>query len=73
MAHVFHRLSGRKPSGSGIHIKPSHRGIFTRAARASGEGVQEHAQEVLHSSSASPAAKKQANFARMAKRHWKPL
>jgi hypothetical protein len=58
---------------SGIHIKPSHRGLFTRHAHAAGEGVQEHAQHVLHSGGASGAEKKRANFARMAKRHWKPL
>lgn len=54
-----------------IHIKESHRGIFTRAAKRAGKGVQEYAHEELHSES--PAKRKQANFARMAKRHWKPL
>lgn len=58
---------------SGIHIKPSHEGLFTKAAKRSGQGIQEHAQSVLHSKSASGADKKQANFARMAKRGWKPL
>jgi hypothetical protein len=49
-----------------IHIKKSHEGIFTRAAKRAGEGVQEHAQSVLHSSRASGAEKKRANFARNA-------
>jgi hypothetical protein len=62
----------RKKKG-GMHIKESHRGLFTAKAHAAGEGVQQHAQHVLHSGSASGATKKQANFARMAKRHWKPL
>ena len=56
---------------SGIHIKPSHKGIFTRAAKRAGESVQEHAKKELHSKD--PAQRKRANFARMAKRHWKPL
>lgn len=71
--HVFHRITGRKPSGSGIHIKPSHRGIFTRAASRAGESVQEHAESVLHSPEASKKEKQEANFARMAKRHFEPL
>ena len=49
-----------------IHIKPSHKGIFTRAAKRAGEGVQEHAREVLSNPKASGKAKKQANFARNA-------
>jgi hypothetical protein len=49
-----------------IHIKKSHEGIFTRAAKRAGEGVQEHAQSVLKSAHASGKAKKQANFARNA-------
>lgn len=54
-----------------IHIKKSHRGIFTEAAHRAGKGVQEYAREEIHSSS--PAKRKQANFARMAKRHFRPL
>lgn len=68
---VMNRVTGRK--GSGIHIKPENRGKFTASAKRAGEGVQEHAQSVLHSANAAPAEKKEANFARMAKRHWKPL
>lgn len=47
----------------GIHIKPSHRGKFT----AKGISVEEG----LHSKDAT--TRKEANFARMAKRHFKPL
>jgi hypothetical protein len=59
--------------GSGIHIKPSHEGIFKRAAARHKMGTQEYAQKELSSPHASPEKKKQANFARMAKRGWKPL
>lgn len=58
---------------SGIQIKPSREGIFKRAAARHKMGTQEFAQHELHSSNASPEKKKQANFARMAKRGWKPL
>lgn len=54
-----------------IHIKPSHRGLFTKKAKAAGKGVQEFASEKAHSSN--PTLAKEANFARMAKRHFKPL
>jgi hypothetical protein len=53
-----------------VHIKASHRGLFTRKAHAAGKGVQEYAREKAH---AGGALGKQANFARMAKRGWKPL
>ena len=43
-----------------IHIKKSHEGIFTRAAKRAGKGVQEYAHEELHSGS--PAKRKQANL-----------
>lgn len=60
------RSSGNK---SGIHINPAHKGEFTRKAKARGEGVQEYANEVLKpGSKASEATKKQANFARNAKK-----
>ena len=48
-----------------------HGSIFTEAAHRAGKGVQEYAREEVHSDN--PAKRKQANFARMAKRHWKPL
>lgn len=46
-----------------IHIKPSHRGLFTAKHISVEQG--------LHSESS--ATRKQANFARMAKRHFQPL
>lgn len=59
----------RKPVGkSGIKIKPSHKGLFTAKAKASGESVQQKASEVLApGSKASGATKKQANFAKVSK------
>ena len=47
-------------------------GKFTKAAKK-GEGTSAHASRILHSSTASGTEKKEANFARMAKRHFKPL
>lgn len=54
----------------GPHINPAHRGRFTAKAKAAGEGVQEYAEHEAH---AGGTLGKEANFARMAKRHWKPL
>jgi len=59
---------GIGPSKSGIHIKPSHKGRFTAKAKAHGESVQGYAAKVLADPSASPATKKQANFARNARK-----
>ena len=56
-----------------MHIKESHKGLFTKKAKEAHEGVQEFAQHEVHDEHASGATKKQANFARMAKRHWRPL
>lgn len=54
-------------NGGSIHIKPSHRGLFTRKAKAHGEGIQEFASQVMaHKENYSPATVKQANFARNA-------
>ncbi len=50
---------------SGIHIKKSKRGSFTKAAKK-GESTQKHASRVLNDPNASPAMKKKANFARNA-------
>ncbi len=55
---------------TGIHIKPSHKGLFTKKAKAAGKGVQEYANKEAH---AGGVLGKEANFARMAKRHFKPL
>jgi hypothetical protein len=51
---------------SGIHIKPSKKGSFTRMAKKAGKSVQGEATAVLNDPGASPAAKKKANFARNA-------
>jgi hypothetical protein len=50
---------------SGIHIDPSKRGSFTKAAK-SGESTQAHASRVLNDPHASAAMRKKANFARNA-------
>ena len=49
-----------------INIKEKNKGKFTQAAKAAGEGVQEHAQNVLNSPAASPMQKRRANFAKNA-------
>lgn len=46
-----------------IHINPAHKGKFTRRGISVGEGLK----------SKSGLVRKEANFARMAKRHFKPL
>lgn len=51
---------------SKIYIKPSKRGSFKRMAKKAGKSVQGEASAVLKSKTASPAAKKKANFARNA-------
>ena len=48
-------------------------GKFTRDSKRAGQSTGAHASSVLHSNSASGTEKKEANFARMAKRGWKPL
>lgn len=54
-------------SGGGIHIKKSHRGLFTKEAKAHGMGVQEFASHVLaNKDKYSPEVVKRANFARNA-------
>lgn len=56
---------------NGIHIKPSHRGLFTKKAKAAGMTVTEFAEKSLRKGSkASAATRKQANFARN-ERKWK--
>lgn len=50
-----------------IKIKPQNKGKFTAKAKAKGEGVQQYANQVVKpGSKASPATKKQANFAKNA-------
>ena len=54
---------------SGIHIKPANRGKFTAKAKRAGMSVQEYASKILKAGSkASPATKKQAQFAKNAKK-----
>ncbi len=54
-------------ANGGIHIKPSHKGLFTAKATRAGEGVQEYASHVMaNKEDFSPATVKQANFARNA-------
>lgn len=51
--------------GGGIHIKKSHRGLFTKEAKDHGMGVQEFASHVLvNKDKYSPEVVKRANFAR---------
>lgn len=54
-----------------IKIKKSHKGLFTKKAKAAGMSVYEFAEKSLQKGSkASASTKKQANFARNA-RKWK--
>lgn len=53
--------------GGNIHIKDSHRGLFTKEAQEHGMGVQEFASHVLaNKEKYSPEVVKRANFARNA-------
>ena len=45
-------------------------GLFTKKAHSAGESVGEFARKKAH---AGGTLGKEANFAKMAKRHWKPL
>lgn len=69
-ARPGYKKGGKK---GGIHIKPSHKGLFTKKMTGSKSGKLTDAKvnKGLHSDSA--ATRKQANFARMARRHFKPL
>ncbi len=63
------KSGGSSGSKKPININPAHKGEFTRKAKAHGESVQEYASDVLKpGSKASRATKKQANFARNAKK-----
>lgn len=54
---------------SGIHIKKANKGKFTAKAKRAGMSVQAYANKVLKKgSNASTTTKKQANFARNAKK-----
>lgn len=49
---------------TGIHIKEENRGKFTTSAKAAGESVQEHANNVLKNPNATTLQKKRAIFAK---------
>lgn len=55
--------------GSGIHIKESTRGSYTARASAAGRSVQSQAaHDLAPGSTASPAVRKKANFARSSRK-----
>jgi hypothetical protein len=66
---VEHSMGGNMyAAGGGIHIKPSHEGLFTKKANAAGMGVQAFASKVLNAPEGkySGSTRKQANFAKNA-------
>lgn len=63
----FSPMGNAFADGGGIHIKPSHRGLFTEKAHRAGMGVQEYASHVLANKEDYPSSTvKQANFAKNA-------
>lgn len=62
---VYEQL--REANKSGIHIDPENKGKFTATKKRTGESTS----KLLHSPNKKTRAR--ANFARMAKRGWKPL
>ena len=56
-----------KVAEESIEIKPENKGKFTATKKATGKSTE----ELTHSKN--PLTRKRANFAKMAKRHWKPL
>lgn len=61
------RTVAESADGSGIHIKEKNKGKFTATKKRTGKSTE----ELTHSKN--PLTRKRANFARMAKRGWKPL
>ena len=57
-----------REGGSGIHIKAKNKGKFTAMAKKAGKPVQAEAHSVMANKSASPLARKRANFAIQAKK-----
>ena len=55
----------KKARGGSIHIKPSHKGLFTKKAKAAGKTVSEYAEE---KKDAGGVLGKEANFAVNAKK-----
>jgi hypothetical protein len=60
-------------SGGGMRIKPENRGKFTARAGGKKNIGSQIKKDLSPGSKASGNAKQEANFARMARRHWKPL
>lgn len=58
---------GVKKGSSGIHINPANKGKFTALQRETGKSTAEL------KNSPNPLTRQRANFAMMAKRHFKPL
>jgi hypothetical protein len=69
-AHLKPHLAKRLNDMSGIHINPANKGKFTAKAKAADKSVQQYAAQEAH---AGGVLGKEANFARMAERHFKPL
>ena len=61
------RLGIKDEVDESIDIDPKNKGKFTATKKATGKSTE----ELAHSKN--PLTRKRANFARMAKRHWKPL
>ena len=57
-------MAGKDP----IHIMAKNKGKFTKSAKKAGEGVQEHAKNVMSNPKASKLQKERANFAIQAKK-----
>ncbi len=56
-----------------MHINPAHKGRFTKrmTGKKDGKLTEKDIEKGLHSKSA--IVRKEANFARMARRHFKPV
>ena len=64
---LLKQLGKEVDESSGIEIKPENKGKFTATKKATGKSTE----ELTHSKN--PLTRKRANFAKMAKRGWKPL
>ena len=70
----MHTVREGSSEGSGIHIKKENRGKYTARAKGAGNSLgKQISKDLSKGSHASGKAKKEANFARMARRHFKPL
>lgn len=63
------KSTAKRKSGSGIHIKPENEGKYTK--HSGGKVTDSKIQSDLSSPNAN--VRQMANFARMARRGWKPL